>query len=131
MKFTRAGDNWIKVNKFSLRVRRLLNVVVTVGLPKHHRRKTKGERVYVAQHFRDVKLKVGHRVRVGDLKDNVEGFLGLQNEGVGYVVLNLQIVLCSWLFLVAVRPEPRALGSHLLLGNPGVLNLDQPGEIVS
>ena len=113
------------MNQFSLRVRGLLDVIMSVGLAKNHRRKTKGESVGVAQHFRDVKLKVGHRVRVRDLEDNVEGFLGLQNEGVGYVVLNLEVVLSRRFFLVAVVPEARALGSDLLLGNPGVLNLDK------
>ena len=125
LKFTRAGDNWIKVNQFSLRVRGLLDVIMAVGLAENHRRKTEGESINVAQHFRDVKFKVGHRVRVRDLEDNVEGLLGLQNEGVWYVVLNLEIVLCRRFFLVAVVPEARALGSDLLLGNPGVLNLDK------
>ena len=125
MKLTRTGDNWIKVNKFSLGVLGLLNVIVTICLAKDNRRNAKGERICVAQHFRDVKLKMGHRVRVGDLEDNVEGFLGLQNEGVGYVVLNLEIVLCRRFCLVAVVPEPRALSSNLLLGNPGILNLDK------
>ena len=112
------------MNKFALRVRGLLYVIMAIGLPKDNRRNAKGESICVTQHFGDVKLKVGDWVRVRDLEDNIEGFLGFQNEGVGYVVLDLEIILCCRIFLVAVVPEAGTLGSHLLLGNPGILNLD-------
>ena len=117
------------MNEFALRVRALLDVIMAIGLPKDNRRNAKGESVCVAQHFRDVKLKVGHWVRVRDLEDNVEGFLGFENEGVGYVVLDLEIVLCRRIFLVTVVPEAGTLGSHLLLGNPGILNLNKVSKL--
>ena len=71
-------------------------MIVAVSFSKFNRRESKGKSIGVTQHFRNVELQMRDWVGVGDLKLDVEGVLGFQNERVHDIVLDLEVVFCRW-----------------------------------
>lgn len=79
--------------------------VVPVGRPELHQGSAECQRLGLASQLTHVKLKVGHRVRVDDADDQVEGVVDGQVPGIRQVMGNLQAKCLYWFKSIFVPPS--------------------------